>query len=504
MVMVLQISVMVALAIAGMTIIMTSQHKHNAQNKRFERSLWVAESGIQRVISGLRHNNDGVSWGMATTVPSPKGFYWFGDWIALNDDQGKKIGEYMVDFINRAEATNQRLRLRVRAKSFVENGAEDQYVERVIGVDLTKWTLDNFAIASDNQLGGARINGGSEIHGGIFTSGQLHLDSASTGIYSDYSNLHNTSGGPGVFQGYTPPVVAPKAEVFVFEDPSYTGTECNGCVKVNNSGLGTNSDPLTAIHTAENDTTIDPGVSGQPYTTGDGVVGNGEEDYVAEKIDHEMPEVEFPDTHKDSEFMQARLAEATANGNSVCGGTSLAPTGMILDAADVTCGTGLTYTAPSGGNDGRIAINGAVYVYGDLVIKGPVEYTGKGVIFVEGKSTLTGGLGPQVKADYPNDAAIGIVATDDMDISNGSGPDKNYAGSFYSNKALNLQKSNVFGNLFGREAVNMPTTGTRPTIYVHPLVRAQLGIPMPDFTRSIVTVSNWWEMSGTAARTNAN
>ena len=61
-------------------------------------------------------------------------------------------------------------------------------IKRVIGVELTRFSLDNFAIASNSQLGGSRINGGARIHGGIFTSGRLGLDASSTGIYNDFSD----------------------------------------------------------------------------------------------------------------------------------------------------------------------------------------------------------------------------------------------------------------------------------------------------------------------------
>jgi hypothetical protein len=499
--MVLQLTVVGALMVGAVAYLTTSQHKFNLRTLQSERALWVAETGVQRFISGLRHENDCIDWSLSPAdLNSTCTGQWLGSWVSVKDENGRVLGEYRVSILPGSSTGLKRIKSEGKTFLSKDGGVEVNMTKRVIGVELTRFSLDNFAIASNNQLGGSRINGGARIHGGIFTSGRLGLDASSTGIYNDFTDLQTAQN----FQGYTTPAGTPRGEVYVYRDNTTNPPpNPNGGIELAaQSALGTNTNPMEGIHT--DPSVVDPGVGTPPApsTVGDGVVGNGQDTQVfANKKDHTLPSVNFPDASANSAYMQARLAEAQANG--CVRGSAISPSDLILDAATVAspfgvgCGSNFAYTV-SGGTR-QIVINGPVFMYGNLTLKGPIVYQGIGVIFVIGNVIAEKGLEPQVPASYPNTNAIGIVASGDLSLTEGSGSSAKYAGSFFGNNSVNVQKCKIFGNVFGG-TLNLPTSGTRPDIYVQPEVRAKLGVPMPDFNNTRINKDNWWEMYGSAAK----
>ena len=498
--MVLQLMVVGTLMVGAVAYLTTSQHKFNLRTLQSERALWVAETGVQRFISGLRHENDCIDWSLSPSdLNTSCTGQWLDSWVTVKDENGRALGEYRVTMLSGSLTSIKRIKAEGKAYLSKDGGVEVKMTKRVIGVELTRFSLDNFAIASNNQLGGARINGGAKIYGGIFTSGRLGLDASSTGIYNDFTDLQTTQN----FQGYTTPTGTPKAEVYVYRDNiTNPAPNPNGGIELSSqAGLGTNTNPMEGIHTDAN--VVDPGVGSPPApnTIGDGIVGNGQDTQVfANKKDHSLPAVTFPDASANSSYMQARLVEAQANGCVL--GSSAAPSALVLDSVTVPSPFGASCTNFSyavSGSTRQIAINGPVFMYGNLTLKGPIVYQGIGVIFVIGNVVAERGLEPQVPANYPATAALGIVASGDLTLSEGNGSSVKYAGSFYGNNSVNVDKCKIFGNIFGG-TVNLPTTGTRPDIYVQPEVRSKLGVPMPDFNNTRINKNNWWEMYGTAAQ----
>lgn len=500
-VMVLQLTVVGALMMGGVAYLATSQTKFNARTLLSERALWMAETGTQRFMAGLKNENDCINWALSSSnLNASCTGYWLNTWIPVRDDRGKTIGEYRVSFLPSQLPHLKRIKSEGKTYSAKSGDVEVNSLKRVIGAELTRFSLDNFAIASNNQLGGARINGGARIHGGIFTSGRLGLDASSTGIYNDYNDLQDSQN----FQGYNTPGVAPRAEVYVYKDNSADSavTPNGGIELASQADLGTNTSAMQAIHTHSEVDDPGTGTPPAPSTVGDSIVGNGEDTKVfADKKDHQLPDINFPDASANSAYLNARLAEAQANG--CVRGSALAPSPLILGNSTVVapagggCGSKFTYTV-SGGTR-VLHISGPVFIYGDVFLNGPIVYTGQGAMFVLGNVMGEKGLEPQVKSDYPEHAALGIVASGDLSLTEGSGSSVKYAGSFFGNKSINIEKCKVFGNIFGG-TVNLPTTGTRPDIYVQPEVRAKVGVPMPDFSNNRVIKNAWWEMHSQALK----
>ncbi|PIQ27342.1 hypothetical protein COW36_15640 [bacterium (Candidatus Blackallbacteria) CG17_big_fil_post_rev_8_21_14_2_50_48_46] len=505
-VMVLQLSVVGALMVGAIAYLVTSQNKYNLHSVRNERALWMAETGAQRFLSGLRNGDDCIDFSISTTnLNSSCTGYWLNTWIPIHDENNKTIGEYRVSLLPSTESKVKRVKSEGKVYDSKNGTVEINMSKRVIGVQFERFSLDNFAIASNHQLGGARINGGVRIYGGVFTAGRLGLDASSTGIYNDYHDLDTNQN----FHGYPSPASPPQGEVYVYKDNiSNPAPNPNGGIDLaSQSDLGTNAAAFKAIHTDAS--VVDTGTpTGNPLpsTVGDSIVGDGQDTQVhANKIDHELPNVNFPDASVNSQFMTDRLVEATTNG--CVRGSSGAPSNLVLGNASIAnpagagCGSKFTYTVTGSGNNQvrLLHIEGAVFIYGSISAAEGIKYTGKGAIFATGNATFSEGLEPSVPTDYPNNAALGVVTSGDMALGQGSGSDTKYVGSFFANQQATINKSKIFGNIFAGR-LEIPDTGTRPDIYVHPDVREQVGVPMPDFTNVKVSKTAWWEMYGDAAK----
>lgn len=487
---VLILTLVAGAAVSSLVVSFTGQNKANRRSWQYEKSLMMAEAGVQRAITALAYDNDSLSWEMKdlTAVPAepPEGF-WLWAWQPVKDQNGKEVGRYRIEMMP-DQPKNRIMRLKVYGMAYerTQNNQPVDGVQRVIGVELKQITLGDFAIATNHQLGGARINGGARIYGGILTGGELHMDASSTGIFNDYTDLQDNQN----FTGYNIPSDPPDGEVFVYKDPNLPAGANNGVIKLaSQATLGSNDKPMQGIHTAESSSLIDPG-NGTSGTQGDGIIGNGEGNAKGPR-DHKLPDIQFPDASHDSSFMKQRLAEAKANGDAVHTGD------LVFGDTSFTIGSGpaLSYDAAAG----QITISGPVFVTGNLSALKPLTYSGKGGIFVDGNTHLSEGLEPLDPSQYPAQHAIGMVASGDMQLGRNSGASSKFAGFFFGNRSLNIQKAKIFGNVFGN-TVNLPTTGTRPDIYVHPEVMAETGVTLPDFGRAEVVKNAWWEMSGSAAK----
>jgi len=499
--MVMQLSVVGALMVGAIAYMVTSQNKFNLRTIRSEQSLWMAETGAQRFLAGLKSQNDCISFGITQANPgSSCTGYWLNSWIAIRDESNKTIGEYRVSLLPSTSANIKRIKAEGKVYTSKQGSVEVNMVKRVIGMEYQKSTMDNFAIASNHQMGGARINGGARIYGGVFTAGRLGLDASSTGIYNDHHDLDDAQN----FAGYPAPTGPPQGEVYVYKD-NITNPPPNpngGIELASQADLGTNTHPFKGVHTDSSVT--DPGVGTplDPVTVGDSVVGNGEGTQVhADKRDHDLPNVNFPDASTGSQYMQERLAEATLNG--CVRGTSGAPSNLVLgnstiaNPAGAGCGAKFTYTV-SGGT-ATLHIQGPVFIWGNVSSSRAVVYTGKGAIFASGDATFPEGLEPATATDYPHAAALGVVSSGNISLGENSGSTTKYAATFFGHQSISVQKAKIYGNIFGG-TVNLPTTGTRPDIYVHPEVRSQVGVPMPDWSNTRIRMANWWEMHSGAAK----
>ena len=474
----LMISVLLTIIVSAFVFTMNFQQRANQFQKRFDKSLWLAETGISRFVSGLKNANDFVAWNMAVTVPTPPTGtptgYWLSQYKDIKDDNNKLLGQYKIDVLKSSTVS---MTLRAVGKAMESDGT---YKIRGIGVVIDKFTLGAFAIASNHQVGGSHINGGTNVHGGIWTSGDFHLDSASCGIYNDYSNLAKNLGA-----GYSIPTVLPNAEVFIYKDNFTTPVpNPNGVLEVNNSTFGTSANPIVGLHTENNSLTDDPG-NGTAGTAGDGIIGNGESGTYQSNKDHDMPAVSFPDVSPTSDYVVSMKAKALDNGNSINTGN------VTLDgSANVTIGLGMSYNKTTK----VITLNGTSYIIGNLTVSG-ATYIGKGVIIVEGNATVTGGFEPTSPADFPTNSGCAIVATGSNTLGTNTGSSTVYAGYFWGNTTIAIQKANVYGSVMGN-TVNLPTTGTRPEIYIRPDLVASLSVPLPDFGTAYVKRTQWWEISG--------
>lgn len=491
------LSVIAGAMVTTMVISFTGQNKSSQRSRTYEKSLMVSDMGIQRFLTGLAHDNDGISWSRVNGLteppsPLPNGF-WLWQWHSVKDVDGKEVGRYRVELLpeNGANA-NRRIRLKAYGMAFthLENGVPQNKTERAVGVVLERNSLGDFALASNHELGGARINGGSSIHGGILTGGELHLDSSSTGIYNDYGELENPETGGkkrSIFSGYNKPGDSPNAEVFVYKDENSSSSN-NGMIKLAaQADLGSGEKPLKGIHTGESSTTKDPGDGGSDIA-GDGIIGNGAGNHNGAKSDHNLPNITFPDASMNSEFMNDRRADA---------GSDVYQASQLDFSGDFNLGK-ISYDKSS--NTLSISPNGStIYIEGDLNFPGPIKYEGKGGLFVEGNVSAGDGIVPVDPSKYPSDHALGITCTGDMNLGKQSGSSTEYAGFFFGNNSINIKKANIFGNIFGN-TVNLPTNGTRPTIIVNPDVMGATGVSLPDFTRFQINKTLWWEFEGRDAR----
>lgn len=491
-VMVMLISLVVAIIISGFVYTVNSHSKFNLLNSKQERALWMAETAVQRMISGLKYNNDNVSWLMASVKPTtpPTGF-WLWQWNTVKDENGQAIGRYWLEIM---EKTNRTMVIKAYGLSFNRTDNSGNPVDatvRVVGVKIARFSLGKFAVATNHQLGGAHFNGGARIYGGVFTSGRFHLDAASTGVFNEYKDFNTNQN----FPSYNQPAQAPDSEIFVYTDPYTSPTpDPNGVIDTNTDLLGTSTAPLVAIHTKEDSTIVDPGVSGQPVTTGDGVIGNKEGGVNALKRDHTLPNVNFPDASAGGAFMTGRETEADAVGATYTG--------------DITLGGGsATVTSIGGGtppsfeydlSEDNLEVNGPVYITGNVTIDGPVTWTGKGALFIEGNVTITGGWEPKFPTQMPIDHAVAVVASGDAQLGTNNGSSTHYVGFFFGNNSISIQKAKVLGNIYGNQ-VNFPTTGTRPDVYLEPELMDRAGVPLPDFTNGYIQKDDWWEITGSGA-----
>ena len=476
--------------VTTMAMSFTGQNKFNQRSWKYEKSLMMAETGIQRVITGLAHGNDALTWEMknlAGAPTSPPTGFWLWSWQSIKDEKGKEIGRYRIEIMpSTSNKKIMRLKAYGMAFEYKKNGEPLESVQRAIGVELRQVSLGDFAIATNHQLGGARINGGARIYGGILTGGELHLDSSSTGVFNDYIDIQDNQN----FAGYTTPSELPDAEIFVYKDPNLPAGANNGTVKLaSQAALGTSTQPMKNIHTAEDSTLLDPG-NGDSITVGDGIIGQGEGRAKGPR-DHKLPDLQFPDASTDSAFMSARELDAQLNGNAIHVGD------LSFGSSSFTIGDGpaLSYN----GATGEITINGPVLIKGNVQMTRAITYTGKGGLFVDGNLSSADGVEPSDPAGFPAQHALGLVASGDMQLGSNSGNSTKYAGFFFGNHSLNIQKAKIFGNIFGN-TVNLPTTGTRPDIYVHPEVMASTGVELPDFNQAEIVKNMWWELNGSAAK----
>ncbi|PIQ24580.1 hypothetical protein COW36_11220 [bacterium (Candidatus Blackallbacteria) CG17_big_fil_post_rev_8_21_14_2_50_48_46] len=480
------ILVVVMSALMGaMAMKITGHVKVNQRTVLSEKALMIAEAGIQRALTGLTWQNDNMSWELKDLTQRPANApesFWLWKWQTVKDSKGLPIGRYWLEILP-AESNRRLMRIKAIGQIFADRqgGTSGREVQRTLGVEFRQVSLGDFAIASNHQLGGTRINGGARIHGGIFTAGKLHLDASSTGIYNDYTDLNDNQN----FQGYSLPVTPPEAEVFVYKDPLSADME-NGVVKLAaQADLGTSANPMQAIHVQENSNIIDPG-TGMTGTAGDGIIGQGQEKAKGKK-DHTLPSVSFPDASVNSSFMNARKNEAQNNGNAIYTGD------LVLGNSDFSLGSGpaLSYNASTH----ELVLQGTVYIIGNLSIPQSVSYTGKGALFVEGNVQAPEGLEPKDSSNFPNTEALGLVCSGNMELGRNSGDSSRYAGFFFGNQSITVQKAKIYGNIFGN-TVNLPTTGTRPDIYVHPDLMGSIGVALPDFSKAEILRNKWWEMKG--------
>lgn len=488
---VMMLAVVMSGLVGLMAITFTGQNRFNQRSWKHERSLLVAEMGVQRVITGLAHNNDAIRWddkNLSAAPASPRPGFWLWGWQPVKNDKGVEIGRYKIEVIS---SGSQKKIMRIKATGLTydryENGQPVGGVQRAFGVELKQLSLGDFAIATNHQLGGARINGGARIYGGLLTAGEVHLDASSTGIFNDYVDLQANQN----FSGYTLPTEAPDAEVFVYKDPSLPANANNGVVKIASQAvLGTADKPMQGIHTGEDSTSVDPG-TGSGDTAGDGIIGHGEEKTKGPK-DHKLPDIQFPDASSGSTFMQEREADALANGNAVFDGD------IEFGNTSFTIGSGpaLSYNASTG----TVTVSGPIFVRGNMKTTKKLNYVGKGGMFVDGNVKAPHGIEPADKAGYPQQHAVGVIASRNMELGQPSGDSTRYAGFFYGNESLKVEKAKIFGNLFGG-TIQLPTSGTRPDIYVHPEVMANTGVTLPDFVQVEIVKNLWWEMTGNAAHT---
>lgn len=492
------LSVIAGAMMTTMVISFTGQNKSNTHSQTYEKSMMVADIGIQRFITGLTHENDGLKWSTVqgiTEVPnSPPNGFWLWEWHPVKDANDQEIGEYRLEMLPVSGSDNGRkIRIKAYGRSFThkEGSKKKNLSQRAIGLELERNSMADFAIASNHQLGGARINGGSTIHGGLLTGGELHLDSSSTGIFNDYGELEEPETGGkkrSMFSGYNKPgnSPTPDAEVFVYRDETST-TANNGMIKLaSQAGFGTAEKPLKGVHTAEESTVKDPG-NGSGDTAGDGIIGNGAENHHDAKRDHKLPNVTFPDASLGSEFMTERAAEANSK----------------INASDLDFSTSFVKGNLSYNKTTKVLTispdSSSVYITGNVNFPNQIKYSGKGGLFIEGNFTAANGIEPVDKSKYPSEHALGITCTGDMKLGTGGGSTTEYAGFFFGNNSLSIEKANVYGNIFGN-VVNMPTTGTRPTVIVHPEVMGETGVTLPDFTEFQLSKNLWWEFEGRDAR----
>ncbi|MEZ0373255.1 MAG: hypothetical protein ACAI44_29455 [Candidatus Sericytochromatia bacterium] len=487
---VLMLSVVMSALVGLMAVTFTGQNTFNRRSWKHDRALLVAEMGIQRAVTGLAHSNDTIRWddkNLTAAPPSPPPGFWLWNWQIVKNDKGQEIGRYKVEMIS---SGNQKKIMRLKATALVydrfENGKAVGGVQRAFGVELKQLTMGDFAIATNHQLGGARINGGARIYGGLLTGGEVHLDASSTGIFSDYVDLNTAQN----FQGYAIPATVPDSNVFVYKDPSLPAGSRNGTIDLaSQATLGTSDKPLQGIHTAEDRTSVDPG-DGTAGTAGDGIIGQGETRAKGPR-DHKLPEIQFPDASAGSSYMRAREAEAVSNGNALYVGD------LQFGATSFTIGSGpaLSYDAGTG----NITVSGPVFIRGNVRADRHVTYAGKGGLFVEGSVVSTEGIEPVNPAGYSSQHALALVSSGNMELGRtSSGDSTRYAGFFYSNATLKVEKAKIFGNLFGT-SIQLPTSGTRPDIYVNPEVMAATGVELPDFINAEIIKNLWWEMTGSAA-----
>lgn len=487
---VLILSLIMASMMAVMSVNLMGHNKANRRSVNYDKALLNAETGVQRMITALAHGNDAVSWDMrnwSAAPASPETGFWLWQWQSIKDENGKEVGRYRIEIM--PSGSNKKImRLKASGMSFPrkDNGLAAEAVQRSFGVELRQLTLGDFAIATNYQLGGARINGGARIYGGLLTSGELHLDASSTGIFNEYVDL-NTSQN---FQGYPTPSASPEGEVFVYKDPSISG-DPNGVVKLAaQATLGTADHPMQKIHVAEDSTAIDPG-DGSLGTEGDGIIGNGESRAKGPK-DHNLPDLQFPDASVGSNFMQDSFNAANDDNNQ-----AVSLSDVTFGDTDFSIGLGpaLEYDASTH----TVTVNGPVYIKGNVTVNGPLKYAGHGGLFVEGDFVSRDGIEPADPSTYPQDNSMAFVCSGDMQLGESSGNSTKYAGFFFGNHSLTLQKAKIFGNIFGN-TINLPTTGTRPDIYVNPDVMGSTGVKLPDFTQAEIVKDLWWEMNGAAAR----
>lgn len=474
-----------------MVVNLTGQNSFNRRGWKHEKSMVYAESGVQRAMTALAHNNDGMSWDYKDLTAAPASApdsFWLWQWHSIKDEKGKDVGRYRLEVIsNNSKRKLMRLKASGLAYDRYENGKAFGAVQRAFGVELKQLTLGDFAIATNHQLGGARINGGARIYGGLLTAGEVHLDASSTGIYNDYLDLQSNQN----FANYSVPEETPDAEVFVYKDPSLPENSNNGVIKLAaQASLGSSDKPMQGIHTAETSAQLDPG-DGSPGTEGDGIIGNGE-DRAKGPRDHKLPEIQFPDASSGSGFMTNREADAQSNGNAVYEGD------LELGETSFSIGDGpaLSYDASTG----VLTINGPVFIKGNVKTNREIRYSGQGGLFIDGNFSSQQGIEPIDPTQFPDNHALGIVASNTMELGQKSGNSSRYAGFFFGNQTMKIEKAKIFGNLFGG-TIQLPQTGTRPDIYVHPEVMGSTGVTLPDFIKAEIVKNMWWEMNGNEAQT---
>jgi hypothetical protein len=159
-------------------------------------------------------------------------------------------------------------------------------------------------------------------------------------------------------------------------------------------------------------------------------------------------------------------------------------------------GNSISWVPPSGGQPGRLTVNGIVKIDGNLDLgqkNMDIRFDGKGTIYTTGSVDVHSNLLPAVGKLFPTQTALGFIALRDVNLATGAGDSQlSMMGAFYAQGIIRSRKQNQIAGTFVANYYDMGTNV--PNIYQVPSLSKNLPPGMPG-DESIVSLKrrSWRE-----------
>jgi hypothetical protein len=484
---------LMVLTVLGTTAVMISSTdiKIGGNYKTTKQTFYVAEAGLELMRSYLKYDGNvdtNHSWADPNfyfpsptgtiTVTNGAGYYSIGLPESLRTvNIGSSSGTFSIRLKNVGTPFNPN---RIFVESTGTMAGTTAVLEGYLALkDYGPW---NNAIFAGAGASGATINGNADIRGSVHILG-TGLTSADYAVYM--------SGGALIGNNYNGMDAALKALIPSISSPESLDAELR--VKHGKAGLSGAATVGQPESTSSNKDTV----SGAYVTDGFGGTagtssvcsdnGTGHDYDLGDDIS--FPSLNDPYTDPTTGTNYGTYAAFLTANAYVCSGN------LNISSDTPSFSIGNAQGSITWDQTGTLTITGLTKVVGNIDIakkSAPITYNGKGTLYSTGDINIHGNLLPT--SSFPTTNAIGLIATQDIEIATGSGESQlKAAGAFYAENSIISAKQN---EILGTFVSNYFDMGSQvPKIYQVPALATNLPPGMPGSQGYyVVKVISWREV----------